>query len=178
MCFLFAVLSNVLVREFCIMRRRVSRAFVAAMFAAGSAFAAQAGDLTFQFHNPDFGGNPGNGPFLLALANTQKTATASDAKTSTTSSSSLTGTSSPTGSSQADLFIQQLQGRLLSALSAQVTDAIFGTNPQNSGTIKFGSTTITFNRTPSAIKLNIIDVVNGTNTTISVPQLITSTSGG
>jgi len=160
------------------MQGKVSATLTVALLSGVLAFAARAGDLTFQFHNPDFGGNPGNGPFLLAIANAQKTATASDAKTSTPASSSLTGTESPTGTSQADLFVQQLQGRLLSALSAQVTDAIFGTNPQDSGTIKFGSTTISFQRTPSAIKLNIIDVVNGTNTTISVPQLITSSSGG
>ena len=32
---------------------------------------AMAGNMTFQFVNPNFGGNPNNGPFLLSEANAQ-----------------------------------------------------------------------------------------------------------
>jgi curli production assembly/transport component CsgF len=70
--------------------------------------------------------------------------------------------------------VRQLEGRLLSALSAEVTQAIFGDDPQQSGTVEFGDTTITFDRTAGAITLNIIDALDGTTTTITVPQLITS----
>ena len=80
----------------------------------------------------------------------------------------MAGTHGPT------CFVRQLEGRLLSALSAEVTQAIFGDDPQDSGTVEFGDTTITFDRTPEAITLDIIDALDGTSTTITVPQLVTT----
>ena len=103
--------------------------------------------------NPSFGGNPGN------------------------SGSGGGGGTTDGRDTRADLFVRQLEGRLLSALSAQVTEAIFGDTPQDQGTVEFGDTTITFNRTPEAITLDIIDAVNGTTTTITVPQLVTLSGG-
>jgi len=112
-----------------------------------------AGDLVYQPVNPSFGGNPGN------------------------SGSGGGGGTTDGRDTRADLFVRQLEGRLLSALSAQVTEAIFGDTPQDQGTVEFGDTTITFNRTPEAITLDIIDAVNGTTTTITVPQLVTLSGG-
>ncbi|MDR9393807.1 MAG: curli assembly protein CsgF [Roseovarius sp.] len=155
---------------------RYKRSFLPVMaialgLAGGSA---SAGDLTFQFINPSFGGNPGNSGHLLSIANAQREATASDAD----DGDGVLGTGDDTGDdardSRADLFVRQLEGRLLSALSAEVTDAIFGEDPQDQGTVEFGDTTITFERTPEAITLDIIDLLDGTSTTISVPQLVTS----
>ncbi|SEP13701.1 curli production assembly/transport component CsgF [Salinihabitans flavidus] len=130
---------------------------------------ASAQDLVYKPVNPSFGGNPLNSSHLLGLANAQRSATARDAEDRT---SSFTDPTTP-GSSDADLFVRQLQGRLLSALAAQVTDAIFGTDPQDSGTVTFGSTTITFERTIDAIRLEIVDNLEGTVTEIVVPQLVT-----
>ena len=76
------------------------------------------------------------------------------------------------GTSDADLFIRQLQGRLLSALSGQVTDAIFGENPQDNGTVVFGTTTVEFVRSVGEIRLLIADSLDGSVTEIVVPQLI------
>ena len=84
------------------------------------------------------------------------------------------GDTTTTGTTDADLFVRQLQGRLLSALSAQVTDAIFGENPQEDGTVTFGTTTVTFARTTSEIRLSIIDAIDGSVTDIIVPQLVTN----
>lgn len=36
---------------------------------------AAAENLIFRYNNPNFGGNPNNGPYLFALADAQKTAT-------------------------------------------------------------------------------------------------------
>ncbi len=69
--------------------------------------------------------------------------------------------------------MRQLQGRLLSALASQVTEAIFGTNPQESGTVRFGDTTVTFERSIDSIRLIITDPTGVTE--IVVPQLVTST---
>lgn len=133
-------------------------------------------ELTFQFNNPSFGGNPGNSGHLLAIANAQRTATAPDRSQGGLLNGGNGGGDGAERDSRADLFVRQLEGRLLSALSAEVTQAIFGNDPQDSGTVEFGDTTITFDRTPDAITLNIIDAFDGTSTTITVPQLVTSTN--
>ena len=63
--------------------------------------------------------------------------------------------SATSSSSQADIFARQLQSRLLSALSSQLVDAIFGENPQESGTISFGGQTIDFVRGLEEVTINI-----------------------
>ena len=70
--------------------------------------------------------------------------------------------------------MRQLEGRLLSALAGQVTSAIFGDNPQDSGTVTFGTTTVAFDRTLESIRLVITDSIDGTVTEIVVPQLVTN----
>lgn len=137
---------------------------------------AMAQDLSFQFINPSFGGNPGNSGHLQSLANIQRNATAPQPVTASTGGG--TGGGESQRDTRADLFVRQVEGRLLSALSAEVTAAIFGTNPQDRGTVEFGDTTITFDRSAEAITLNIIDALDGTSTTITVPQLVTTASGG
>jgi curli production assembly/transport component CsgF len=153
------------------MKKLLSLAVAAALLP----LACQASELVYTPVNPSFGGNPLNSTHLFAVANAQRDATASDAKTSVSGSGSLNGTGT-TSTSDAQLFVQQLQGRLLSALASQVTDAIFGNNPQNSGTVKFGDTTVTFDRTLTSIDLSIFDATTGTTTQISVPQLVTTSS--
>jgi len=151
------------------------RLMTGAALALAMAAPAGAGDLVYQPINPSFGGNPGNSGHLLSIANAQRSATARDADDG---NGGFTGGTGDGGTdvrdTRADLFVRQLEGRLLSALSAQVTEAIFGDVPQDQGTVEFGDTTITFDRTPEAITLDIIDAIDGTTTTITVPQLITS----
>jgi len=81
-------------------------------------------------------------------------------------------TSSTAGLTQGQIFAQQLQSRLLSALASQVTDAIFGPNPQDHGTITFGEQTIEFVRTADGVTLTITDG-SGTQTVITVPTFVT-----
>ena len=118
---------------------------------------ASAQDITYQPIDPSFGGNPFNSAHLLGIANAQN-----DYK----------DPQSTANSSQADIFARQLQSRLLSALSSQIVDAIFGDNPQQSGTIKFGGQTITFNRSLTEVTLTITDDDTGEVTTIVVPTFI------
>lgn len=127
-------------------------------------------DLVYTPVNPSFGGNPLNSSHLLSLANAQRDATASDSKKNTGGGGGDDDTGGG-GDSDVDLFIRQLQGRLLSALASQVTEAIFGDNPQDRGTIKFGDTTVEFERTTDSITLRITDG-DGTVTVITVPQLV------
>ncbi len=157
-------------------RARFSKTIATALILGLGGGAASAGDLVFQFVNPSFGGNPGNSGHLLSIANAQREATASDAGGTGGTLTPGTGDDTDNGDRRADLFLRQLEGRLLSALSAQVTEAIFGENPQDQGTVEFGDTTISFERTPDAITLDIINLLDGTSTTITVPQLVTSSS--
>ena len=131
----------------------------AAVISAGIfAAPAMAQDLTYQPINPSFGGNPFNSSHLLGIANAQN-----DYKDPRAAS---------TSGSQADIFARQLQSRLLSALSSQIVDAIFGENPQESGTISFGGQTIKFVRGLEDVTLTISNDDSGETTTIVVPTFL------
>ncbi|QUJ77778.1 hypothetical protein KDD17_07500 [Sulfitobacter albidus] len=128
-------------------------------------------DLVYTPTNPSFGGNALNSGHLLAIASAQRDATARDANdgNGTADGDGTTGS----GTTDADLFVRQLEGRLLSALAGQVTDAIFGDTPQQGGTVTFGTTTVEFARSLDSITLLIADSLDGTVTEIIVPQLVT-----
>ena len=134
-------------------------------------FPALAQDLVYTPVNPSFGGNPLNSSHLLSLAHAQREATASDANPG----GGLIGDDPSTddGTTNADLFVRQLEGRLLSALAGQVTEAIFGSTPEDSGDVTFGTTTVSFERTLENIRLMIVDNLDGTVTEIIVPVLVT-----
>lgn len=148
--------------------RRLVHASSAIALTIGLATSAFAGPLVYTPVNPSFGGNPLNSSHLLGLAGAQRSATAPDSNSSSGGTGGTTG--GTTGSSAAELFVSQLQGRLLSALASQVTEAIFGDDPQDSGTVQFGDTTVTFDRTLDSITLTIDDVTG--STTIVVPVLV------
>ncbi len=118
--------------------------------------AAGAQELVYTPVNPSFGGNPFNSAHLLGIANAQN------------DTDSRAGGSS-SRDAQADLFVRQLQSRLLSGLAGEVTNAIFGDDPQESGRIVFGSQTIEFFRGLDSITLTIFDSDLGTTTEIVIP---------
>ena len=120
---------------------------------------AHASGIIYQPVDPAFGGSPLNGPNLLGVANAQNNY-----------SPPTTPGSGPT--SVADQFAQALQSRLLSALADDITSAIFGNNPQQSGTIVFGDQTVTFSRGLDSVELDINNTVTGETTKISVPLLV------
>ena len=136
---------------------RASIILVGSVLGAAVAMPAQAQDIVYQPVDPSFGGNPFNSGHLLGIANAQNDY--KDPKATTTNS-------------QADLFARQLQSRLLSALSSQIVDAIFGENPQQSGTISFGGQTIDFSRGLDEVTLNITNDETGEVTTIVIPTFI------
>jgi len=125
--------------------------------AFGAATSASAQDLRYQPVDPSFGGNPFNSAHLLGVASAQN---------------NYKDPASTANNSQAQIFANQLQSRLLSALSSQIVDAIFGANPQQSGTITFGGQTIHFDRGTEDVTLTITDDGTGAVTTIVVPTTI------
>lgn len=144
---------------------RRSLRLIAGTFAVATRVAAaapaSAQDLMYQPVNPSFGGNPFNSSHLLGLAETQKDFKDPDAVDRQSS-----------GLSQTDLFVRNLQSRLLSNLSGQVVDAIFGENAAESGEIVFGDQRIAFERTLDSVDLTIVNTADGTSTTVQVPTLI------
>jgi curli production assembly/transport component CsgF len=132
-----------------------------AVFAAGIAIAvsqaAVAQDMVYTPIDPTFGGNPFNSAHLLGIANAQNKFKDPD---------------SLSNGSQADIFARQLQSRLLSALSSQIVDAIFGENAQDHGTINFGGQTIEWVRDLESVTLTITNNDSGEVTTIEIPTII------
>lgn len=122
-----------------------------------AAVPAQAQDLVHTPISPTFGGNPFNSNHVLGIANAQN---------------DTRDPRSENNNTQADIFSRQLESRLLSALSTQVVDAIFGENPQDQGTISFGGQTIEFFRTLDEVVLILRDDNTGEETRIVVPLFI------
>jgi curli production assembly/transport component CsgF len=137
----------------------VRRAALAAgmIFACGSAASAQ--QQVYTPINPSFGGNPFNSSHLLGIANAQN---------------NFKDPNAPSNS-QTDIFARQLQSRLLSALSNNIVNAIFGPNAQNNGTVDFGGQTIAWTRELDQVTVTITDDASGQVTTIVVPTDISIT---
>lgn len=134
----------------------VKASLVAAVFVFAVPAAAQ--DVVYRPVSPTFGGNPFNSNHVLGVANANN-----DNRDPRAANSG----------SQADIFARQLQSRLLSALSSQIVDAIFGENAQEQGTITFGGQTIEFFRSLDEVTLIIRNDETGEETRIVVPLFIT-----
>jgi curli production assembly/transport component CsgF len=124
----------------------------------------EASELVYQPINPSFGGNPFNSDHLLGLADRQNTHNGSG-------SSSGGSTAAISALSQGQQFANQLQSRMMSALSANITEAMFGENAQAAGEVVFGSQTISWTNDGTNIALTIFDSSTGGTTTIQVPTL-------
>ncbi|WP_379923277.1 curli assembly protein CsgF [Erythrobacter sp. R86502] len=121
------------------------------------AFPALAQDAVYKPISPTFGGNPFNSNHVLGVANANN-----DTRDPRATNSN----------SQADIFARQLQSRLLSSLSSQIVDAIFGENPQEQGVVSFGGQTIEFFRSLTEVTLIIRNDETGEETRIVVPLFI------
>lgn len=121
---------------------------------------AKSSDFVYRPNNPSFGGDAFNSAHLLGLAERQN-------KHKDTGSSAA----SRYGNTPADQFVRQLQNRMLSSLSQQVNEAIFGENAAEAGRIVFGDQVISFNRGLEGVHLVIENTADGSQTEITVPTL-------
>jgi curli production assembly/transport component CsgF len=139
-------------------RNRISNntAVLLTVLLLGAHLPAAAQDVSYTPLNPSFGGNPFNSSHLLGVATAQKP----DKPRAATSESS-----------QSELFLRQLQSRLLSSLAGQVTDSIFGDNPQDHGTVSFGNQIVSFQRGLATVVLTVVDLSAGSTTEIEIPIL-------
>lgn len=130
---------------------------------SATASMAQAQDLVYEPINPSFGGNAFNSAHLLAIANSQNDFERPVDEDST--------------QSDLDTFVRSLQSRLLSSLSTQVANAIFGEDAEDQGRIVFGDQTIEFVRTLDGIQLTITEA-DGSQTVITIPVFTTESDTG
>jgi curli production assembly/transport component CsgF len=117
---------------------------------------ASASDLSHEFVNPSFGGSSFNSSHLLGVANAVNP---------------YKDPASLNSNDPSQQFLRTLQSRLLSAVASQITDLIFGDNPQESGLIKFGDQEISFVRGADGVTLTITNALDGSVTEIVVPLL-------
>ena len=140
---------------------------VAVVYLLAFASYASAQELVYTPVNPSFGGNPFNSSHLLAIAEIHRP--------DEPSSDSLLGES--TGSTQTSFFVRQLESRILSRLSLDITDAIFGPSAEPSGTFTFNETVLIFETLlDGTIVVQIIDNETGDTTTIEVPAFLTGSN--
>jgi curli production assembly/transport component CsgF len=128
--------------------------FILALHVLSFTNAAQSSEITFKPINPSFGGNPFNDGHLLATANVQNKYTAKRAERDIS-----------------EQFVRSLQSRLYSSLATQVQEAIFGDDPQESGTFTVGEQQVSFVRGLEVITLEISNLADGSSTVIEVPVL-------
>lgn len=136
---------------------RIGCAAGAAMLASGAALASP---QIYTPVDPAFGGSPFNSNYLLGVA------------------AGINSYEPPSRNTldQGALFLQQLQGQLLGALSTQITNIIFGPNAAQSGQVVFGDQTIAFVRNVGSVDLTISNGTTGAVTHISIPTVLTSAS--
>jgi len=137
------------------------RLMVAFALLFGLAAAAQASPMVYQPVNPNFGGSPLNGPFLLGEAASNNY----DHLTNPNATANLLGVQQQT---TADLLRQALISALISQASTLAINDILGANGANSGTFTIGGEIITFVREGGNINITLTDP-SGSQTQVSVP---------
>jgi curli production assembly/transport component CsgF len=117
------------------------------------AYPAGATSMQYRFINPSFGGDPGNGPFLLNEASAQN----NKHPDPTPAKSAL------------DQFNQTLNNQILYRLSAKLVDAAFGESGLQPGRYQMGSFVVDVATGADGLTINILDTSSGAATTVQVP---------
>ena len=118
---------------------------------------AEASELRYKPVNPSFGGNPFYSSHLYTQAEAQKQ---HDAPFEDTTEDPL------------EDFALSVTSRVLSQLSSDIAEQIFGENAQDSGQYVIGDTTINFERVGTDVIINIQDAATGGETTVTLPATI------
>ncbi|MDA8480940.1 curli production assembly/transport protein CsgF [Citrobacter sp. Awk 4] len=118
-----------------------------------------AGNMTFQFRNPNFGGNPNNGAFLLNSAQAQNSYKDPDFDDDF-------GVETP---SALDNFTQAIQSQILGGLLSNI-------NTGKPGRMVTSDFIIDISNTDGQLKLNVTDRKTGKISTIEVSGLQTNST--
>ena len=117
---------------------------------------ALARDLIYRPISPGFGGSPLNTNYVFGTADRTKTPEDQSDNSSRFRDPVQT-------------FALTLQSRLLSQVSGQIVEAIFGEGAQEEGRFQVGDTVIEFARGDTVVTITISDQATGSETTIDVP---------
>lgn len=66
-------------------------------------------------------------------------------------------------------FAQAFQSLVYAQLAKNLSDQLFGENPQNNGSMTFNNVTISWVRSGGEVSMSILDRANNSTTTITVP---------
>ncbi len=125
----------------------------------------QGQELVYTPTNPSFGGTPFNSSHLLAIAAIHRP---------DPPASDFSFGFDDAENSQTDFFIRQLEARILSRLSADIVNTIFGDDAEPSGNFVFNDTTLAFETLlDGTIVLDIIDNETCDTTTIEIAAFLT-----
>ncbi len=112
-----------------------------------------AGDLIYQPINPSFGGDPFNSSHLLGIAQAQN-------QFDDRSFSEV---------DPIDRFADDIERRILGEAAREITDRIFGENPEDTGNFTVGSNQIAFEQVGDEVLLTLTDLNTGAETVLTIP---------
>ncbi len=125
---------------------------------------ASAGEIVYQPNNPSFGGFSGNSSHLYQGAEIHNNFKRKKER----KEKLLSESNNPFNQDPIQEFSRTLQSRLLSGLADQITTAIYGDNPQGSGTFVVNGTTVSFNTVGNTVYLTVSDGISVTQ--IALPK--------
>jgi len=134
------------------MRHTIAIAFAGTL--AALAAQASADDLVYQPLSPSFGGDPFIGSFLLESANIQNQHRPEFRASQRT---------------PVDVFRDSVQRSILARVSQQITESIFGEDPQESGNFLVGDLQVDFARVGEDVEIRLVDLTTGGETELTIP---------
>lgn len=123
-----------------------------------------AGDLVYQFKSPAFNGI-GYSSHVLTIENlTHQRKKDIESKIE----SDLREAEREAKNTNVNKFLANLESRIYAELSKQISDKLFGENPQETGTIDLLGNTISYEMTDDMVTLNVTQT-DGSKTVVEIP---------
>lgn len=123
-----------------------------------------AGELTYDFKSPSFTGI-GYSSHLLTIENLTHTR---KAEIKSKQEAAAREIEREKENSNVNKFLANLESRIYAELSKQISDKLFGENPQTSGTVDLLGNTIAYEMTDDKVTLNVTQG-DGTYTKVEIP---------
>ena len=123
-----------------------------------------AGELTYDFKSPSFTGI-GYSSHLLTIENLTHTR---KAEIKSKQEAAAREIEREKENSNVNKFLANLESRIYAELSKQISDKLFGENPQTSGTVDLLGNTIAYEMTDDKVTLNVTQE-DGTFTKVEIP---------
>ena len=136
---------------------------LASLMLAAATSAAAASPLLYTPVNPNFGGSPLNGPFLLSEAQ------ANNFRYLTNPATENANNPATAAQTAAQSFQSAVTSALLGQVASQIANDILGPNALQSGSFNVGGELINFQQANGQVTINLTDPTSGGVTTIQVP---------